>query len=80
MSYKLTLNPDCVFRVLDSAYITKCESNSSWDEYAKWLAEGNTPLPADEPQLPVVEEAAPIVEEVAPVAEEAAPADEPSEG
>jgi hypothetical protein len=66
MNYKLTLNPECVFRIEDSAYITKCEANSSWDEYAKWLSEGNTPLPADEPQLPVVEEATPT--------------DEPSEG
>jgi hypothetical protein len=52
MNYKLTLNPDCVFRVLDSAYITRSEANSSWDEYAKWLAEGNTPLPADETVVP----------------------------
>ena len=48
MSYKLTLNPECVFRIADSTYITKCSSNSSWDGYEKWLAEGNTPLPADE--------------------------------
>jgi hypothetical protein len=48
MSYKLTLNPECVFRINDSAYITKCNFNSSWYEYEKWLSEGNEPLPADE--------------------------------
>jgi len=69
MSYKLTLNPDCVFRVLDSAYITKCESNYSWDEYAKWLSEGNTPLPAVEPEPPVVPQEPAPEPEVEPVSE-----------
>jgi hypothetical protein len=49
MNYKLTLNSECVFRIEDSTYITKCEFNSSWTAYEKWIAEGNTPLPADEP-------------------------------
>jgi hypothetical protein len=75
MSYKLTLNPECVFRTNDCAYITKCNYNSSWDEYEKWLSEGNEPLPAIEP---VVEEPAPIVEAPLPVVvDEAAPVDEP---
>jgi hypothetical protein len=79
MNYKLTLNPDCVFRISDSAYITRSEANFSWDEYTKWLSEGNTPLPAIEP---VVEEPAPVVEAPVvtdPVVDEAPPV-EPNEG
>jgi hypothetical protein len=83
MSYKLTLNPDCVFRILDSAYITRSEANSSWDEYEKWLSEGNTSLPADlppvvpvpEPEVEPVSEVTPVPEpEVVPVPEQEAPA------
>jgi hypothetical protein len=47
MNYKLTLNPECVFRIQDSTYITKSEFNSSWAEYEKWLSDGNKPLPTD---------------------------------
>ena len=74
MSYKLTLNPECVLRVEDSTYITKSEFNSSWDRFEKWLSEGNEPLPADLP--PVVPAPAPEPEvvpspepEVVPVSE-----------
>lgn len=83
MNYKLTLNPECVFRISDSVYITKCESNSSWDEYEKWLSEGNTPLPADlPPAVPAPEpEVVPTPEpEVVPIPEPEvvpAPAPEP---
>lgn len=80
MNYKLTLNPECVFRTEDSTYITKSEFNSSWDAFEKWLAEGNTPLPATEPQQPEVvpapePEVVPASEpEVVPAPEQEAPA------
>ena len=76
MNYKRTLNPECVFRISDSVYITKCESNPSWDEYVKWLSEGNTPLPAVEPEPPVAPQEPAPEPEVEPVSE-VAPAPEP---
>jgi hypothetical protein len=37
---------DYALRLSDGAFVNR-ENN---EEYLKWLAEGNTPLPADEPQ------------------------------
>jgi len=37
-----------VFRVEDSSYIPFDPSNTDYQKYLEWLAEGNTPLPADE--------------------------------
>lgn len=52
--YKLSPNlwdgspAKCVLRLSDEAAIPFSESNTDYQEYLKWLEEGNTPLPADE--------------------------------
>jgi len=39
---------DVVMRLADEMIIPCIESNIDYQEYLKWLAEGNTPEPADE--------------------------------
>ena len=41
--------PSCIIRTTDGASIPLCLENSDYQQYLKWLEEGNTPLPADEP-------------------------------
>jgi len=48
MAYQLTTG-DTILRTADNAFISPDHSNTDYQEYLTWLAEGSTPLPADEP-------------------------------
>ena len=47
---KSKIQPDLftIMRVADKSQIPLDPDNSDYQAYLKWLAEGNTPLPADE--------------------------------
>jgi hypothetical protein len=49
--YKLVKDIDgnikSVKRLSDNAFIPMVEANTDYQEYLKWLAEGNEPLPPD---------------------------------
>jgi len=46
--YKLSKIENCVIRTTDSAVIPFDPANTDYQAYLKWLADGNTPQPADE--------------------------------
>ena len=39
----------CIRRIEDGTLIPFAEGNRDYQEYLEWLAEGNEPLPADDP-------------------------------
>ena len=47
-----SLNEKVIVRTLDNACIPFDPANTCYQQYLKWISEGNTPLPPDEPTLP----------------------------
>jgi len=46
--YKLTKVDHLVFKIDEGLWIPNDPQNRHYQEYLKWVEEGNTPLPADE--------------------------------
>jgi len=42
------IEAQAIFRIADKASVFMYEENPEYQAYLKWLAEGNTPEPADE--------------------------------
>lgn len=46
---QITDSVTCIKRLADNAFIPFDPANVDFQAYQQWLAEGNTPLPADAP-------------------------------
>ena len=51
--YKIIVDPTtkkeiCIERISDHAFIPINQNNSDYQDFLKWIAEGNTPLPPDD--------------------------------
>ena len=46
--YKLSNTPNVVFNIKTNGWIPFDPANTDYQAYLKWLAEGNTPEPAEE--------------------------------
>ena len=44
----LSKSINIIYRLSDGAYIPMSPDNTDYQKYLEWVAEGNTPLPADE--------------------------------
>jgi len=42
-----------ILRLSDSTYIPMSEDNTDYQQYLKWVEEGNSPLPADVEASPI---------------------------
>ncbi len=50
MAYKRQKGGVGVIRLVDMASIPECLDNTDWQEYLKWVQDGNTPDPAETPE------------------------------
>jgi hypothetical protein len=55
MNYKLIYDSTSILRLLDNALIPADPANTDYKAYLAWLAEGNTPEPADLPAPPDID-------------------------
>ena len=46
--YRLLSEYDGVLRLADRAWIPSSVTNRDWKDYQEWLADGNTPEPAEQ--------------------------------